>query len=174
MTTIHYATKNALRNLPAPSAPLKGRGHQRIDFEFSLSNPLAKSLWESIPFSHKEQIPHRQLKGFFRWTRVISPEAAKKAAKVIATLRADFQDKVAAKLAKEAASLPKPAAPPANSQRTETPIMVNREALSTSKLNPEEQAELASLMDGRTHPLGDRAIELKHKSGLTWRQLKRP
>lgn len=90
---IHPATAKKIKNLPAPQSPLKGRGFARESFDFSLSNKLAAQLWNLIPVNHKDEVGSRSTGGYFSWSKVISPEAAKASAKVIAAIHADEKAK---------------------------------------------------------------------------------
>lgn len=70
-----------------PTAPLKGAGYAREDFAAGNNKKLSMIL-EAIPSSHKDKIAQRRQKGHFSWSVVISPEAAKAFAKLIAAATA--------------------------------------------------------------------------------------
>ena len=82
--TIHPATRAALSTLAvtAPKAPLKGRGHRRVEFPFALRGAAA-AVFAAIPRNHRDEVAVDKRGTLIR---VISPEAAKKAAKPLAAL----------------------------------------------------------------------------------------
>jgi hypothetical protein len=100
---IHPATAKKIKNLPAPKSPLKGLGFARESFDFNLNNKIAAELWALIPSSHKDEVGSRRSGGYFSWSKVISPEAAKASAKVIAAIHADENAKRRAREEKAAA-----------------------------------------------------------------------
>jgi hypothetical protein len=95
MKSIHPLTAKKIKALPTPKAPLKGLGFAREDFDCNLKNPLAAKLWTLIPNSHKDEISNRRAGGYFSWSKVISPEAAKASAKVIQAIWEDEKAKAA-------------------------------------------------------------------------------
>lgn len=107
MKSIHPSTAKKIANLPAPKSPLKGRDHARKNFDFGLNNPLAKQLWNLIPSSHKDEVGHRRTGGYFGFTKVISPEAAKASQKVLAAISADLTAKSASREIKKQVSADK-------------------------------------------------------------------
>lgn len=241
MTTIHPSTLKAIKNLKAPAAPLKGRGYAREDFDFPLSHKLAKQFWEALPRAHKNEVAARRSGSHFSWARVISPEAAKKGAKVITAIAESLKQGREAKEAAFAAKTARDEArhmeqwtkatcfadvldliPQVNTawgpqiegelltftarkgakasltfeqaqaaaiagrnlhqaafcrvtgeakQPTGGVIRVKTGAIWESQLTADEIAEFTSLVEGQTHPVQGRAMELKNKSGMTWNQL---
>lgn len=71
-----------------PKAPLKGTGHDRVDWPSNGHNAKAEAILAAIPASHKDKISSRRQKGFFSWSVVVSPEAMKKVAKLLEQAKA--------------------------------------------------------------------------------------
>lgn len=70
----------------SPKAPLKGSGHNRVDF--AKETPLEKMFFDLMPASHRDEVSTRRSKNNFTWTRVISPEAARAFARLAAKMSA--------------------------------------------------------------------------------------
>jgi len=75
-------------NLPsAPASPLKGAGYSRETFPWS-NDSLGRRLWEMVPSAHRDEVAYRRQKGYFGWTKVVSPEALAELLRVEPTVQA--------------------------------------------------------------------------------------
>jgi len=152
-----------LRNLPSPSAPLKGKGYAREPFGLDLTSECARQLFAAIPERHKCEVVYRRTGGYFGHTRAISPEADKICAPVVSA-----NDKAALAKARKKSG-----------QRAKEMLVRRRNeprpqpcgSLLDCKLTDDERTELRELLENGQHPFTGRALELKHASGLSWGQI---
>jgi len=49
--------------------------------------------------------------------------------------------------------------------------MTEQPSVDICQLDAAERVELATLLHGKEHPFAGRALELKQKSGMSWKQL---
>ncbi len=157
-----------LDKLPLPKLPLKGRGYAREDFPLALNTEANRVLWEGIPSRHKDETATKTTGKNFRWWKVISPESAKACAAFFEAARATQrkrQDalwaKVEPKRAEQANHIP------SNNEPRSQPCG----SLSDCALSDAERDELRALLAEGQHPFTGRALELKHRSGLSWGQI---
>jgi hypothetical protein len=160
MKKIHPATAKKIKGLAAPKSPIKGRGFKRVDFNFSLANPLIKELWSIIPSAHKTEVGHRRTGGYFGFTKAISPEAAAACEKVL-----DYVESAAAekrRLADEA-----------NQLKLEK-AAVARDAVFQKALAEADGDVVKSWVAlGCAHPAPEEIVKLKTSTGLSWGKFER-
>jgi hypothetical protein len=70
LKNLHSRTQDKIKKLPYfPENPLKGHGHKREEYSYE---SLLNSFW--IPEPHMDEISSRRQKGYFSWSKIISPE----------------------------------------------------------------------------------------------------
>ena len=154
---------SAIRGTP-PQEPIKGRGNKRMEFPL-LNSSIARELWKLIPEKH------RYVSEYGNISRYISPDTEIICRPVIDEITRRERVKWEVKTAEYVPFSKGLEHLPSVQRDRLAPIKVNAENLSASKLGPAEIEELKTLLEGSTHPVYGKALELKTKSGLTWGQI---